>query len=241
MLRDGPYKGHVAILFKQSRPFPFLKLPLSIRNIIYKHLLLHPSSQIPMTMTQGSKKTAYTPEYHGTKRCKNVLAILATCQEVSREAAIVAYGQKFHFPGTQIMTAFLLQIGDFIKYLRWIDSDTYNAASARNMWHLLQFAPGLEHISFVHFSSNERPMTAIKVLYDHAERWFKAVGKVEKAKGLEILSFGDEAFHYREKGEKGDVESVVCWGKGERKEFLAGLKAKLEGKQVRKAPGTPSK
>ena len=220
------------MIFKQSLPFPFLKLPLNVRAKVLSYLLKYDGEAVPMTMKQGGARTAYSPVY-----CeKNCAAILATNKQIQKEAAQIFYSQKFHFPGTQVVAAFLLQIGSFKKYLVSIRSDTYNPTSARVMFPLLQGAKSLQLVSFGHVSSNESPKTAIKNIFDDGHRWLLTVERNNPAKGLDILRFDQSAFHVRVKDENGEEKTVVQWGPGEQLEFLKGLRIKLEqAAEARKA------
>jgi len=65
MLREGPYAGHVAIIIKQSVPFPFMKLPIHLRQKVYKYLVKHEDDVVKVVLAQGSKKTAYSQRYKG--------------------------------------------------------------------------------------------------------------------------------------------------------------------------------
>jgi hypothetical protein len=176
-----------------------------------------------MTLTQSSKKIAYSIAY---KR-KHNLAILGASKELRDEVASIMYGQKFHFPGTQVISIFLLQIGQFRKYIVHIHSDTYNASSARTMFHLLPDARALQRLSFSHVTSNEKPKTAVNNLYGDALPWLMVVGQVHPTQALHILKFASAAFHRREKDRNGNV-SVIQWDKGEQLLFWKGLKLKLE-------------
>ncbi|KAF2750759.1 hypothetical protein M011DRAFT_474262 [Sporormia fimetaria CBS 119925] len=223
MLTEGPYAGHVAILLKQSQPFRFLELPPSVRNRIYKILLRPEGGEIPITVTHGSHKFAYSRTFGS----KNKLAILAVSKQVYDEATPIAYGYRFVFTGTQVLNIFLLQIHKrFIKYIGNIQSETYNPASARNVFHTLQEATSLRRLSFKHISSDQSPPTAIKNFYDHANTWLHAVGTAKQPdKGLSILNFGPTAFHRREADEDGETQ-VVQWGQAEWKIFIEGIAAK---------------
>lgn len=222
-IEDGPYAGHVAILFKPSMPFEIMKLPLNVRTQIFSEVVHEPSNELTMTLTQSSKKTAYCPEY----RAKNKLALMLACKQLRDETAPIVYGHNFHFPGTQVITHFLLQIGQFRKYLVSLHSDTYNPVSARTMFHLLPEARGLERLSFSHMSSNQKPKTAINDLFGDAYPWLQVVGGGNPVRALKILKFSAAAYHRREKDEEGNVE-VVQWDHGEQLLFWRGLKARLE-------------
>jgi hypothetical protein len=207
---------------KQSRPFPFMGLPIAIRTKIYNFMLKH-DDDIAITSRQNSRM-AYSPTYRG----KNNLAILATCNQVRAEAAPIVYSQVFHFTGTEVIMNYLLQIRIQNRgYLRSIRSETYNSASAKAMFHLLEESPHIERISFAHVSSNEKPVTAIKNIFNDASQWLLSLDKANPIKGLEILGFDDTAFHLREKSKSGEV-TVTQWGPGEQLDFLKGLKMKLK-------------
>jgi hypothetical protein len=217
MLHEGPYAGHVAILIKQSVPFPFMKLPPVIRQKVYKLLVKH-DDDVNIVLAQGSKKVAYSQQYKGKKN----LAILSTSKEVRDEAAPIVYWQKFSFPGTQVLTTFLLQIGQFSKYIKFLECESYTGTSARTMFHLLTNCPSLERLNFLHVSSNEKPTTACKNFYGDAERWLSMVGKSEPTAGLNILHFSKAAYHMRVKDKEGNAK-VVQWGPGEKLDFVRGL------------------
>ncbi|KAF2468037.1 uncharacterized protein BDR25DRAFT_316191 [Lindgomyces ingoldianus] len=219
---EGPYAGHVAIILKQSVPFPLMKLPVSIRAKIFHHLLVHPEGAITMALKQGGTKTAYAPTYNS----KNRLTILQGCRQIHEEAAPILYGQLFHFPGTQVISSFLLQCGSNRKHLKNIRSDTYNSQSARTMFHLLQEAKDFEKLSFAHVSSNEQPKTAIKNIYNDAHGWLLNLDPKKPTKGLDVMSFDHSAFHWREKDNEGNT-IVKQWGPAEQVEFLKGLRIKL--------------
>ncbi|KAF2277502.1 uncharacterized protein EI97DRAFT_457510 [Westerdykella ornata] len=223
ILTEGEYAGHVAILVKQSLPFPLMRLPISVRTKVLNFMLKHDEEAIRVSLSQGGKKAAYSKEFHG----KNTLAILATCKQIRDEAAPLLYGQTFVFPGTGALTTFLLQIGQFSKYLRHLELETYTGASARTMFHLLEKATSLEILHFQHISSNERPKTAVKNIYNDAYPWLMAVGKECPTKGLEIMHFHEAAFHRRDKNENGEPESIK-WSSAEHETLRRGLRLKLE-------------
>ncbi|ORY01983.1 hypothetical protein BCR34DRAFT_89586 [Clohesyomyces aquaticus] len=223
MLKEGPYAGHVAIIVKQSVPFPFLRLPKKIRARVFRHIVLHPEGAITMALKQGGTKTAYAPSYQS----KNRLAILQVSHQVHDEALPLLYGQLFHFPGTQVISSFLLQLGSNRKHLKNIRSDTYNSQSARTVFHLLTEAASFERLSFAHVSSNEQPKTAIRNIYNDAHGWLLGLDPKNPSKGLNVLSFDHSAFHWREKDEEGNV-IVKQWGPAEQVEFLKGLKTRLD-------------
>jgi hypothetical protein len=207
---------------KQSRPFPFMKLPVAIRAKIYNFILKH-DDDVPITSRQNTRM-AYSPAYRG----RNNLSILATCKQIQAEAAPIIYGQVLHFTGTEVIMNYLLQIRTKNRgYLRSLRSDTYTSASARAMFHLLEDTPNIERISFAHVSSNEKPVTAIRNIFNDASQWLLNLDKTNPTKGLEILGFDDTAFHLREKSKSGEV-TVTQWGPGEQLDFLKGLKMKLK-------------
>jgi hypothetical protein len=223
MLTEGPYAGHVAIIIKQSLPFPLLELPKKIRTKVLNYLLKHDEKAIPMTLKQGGTKAPYSMAYAG----KNNNAILATCKQLRDEAGEIVYNHQFHFPGTQVIASFLLQIGQFRGFLSSLRSDTYNASSARMMFGLLLEAPALQRLSFAHVSSNESPVTASKNIYNDAQAWLLALEKKGPAKALDIIRFDNAAFHVRDKDAKGNV-TVIQWGEAEQIAFLKSLRSKLE-------------
>lgn len=219
MLTDGAYAGHVAIVLKQSAPFPFLELKPAIRAKVYRYLLKHDKDAIGVTLKQGITKTPYSPGYGG----KNNLAILATSKQISTEAATILYSQKFHFAGTQVVASFLLHIGQFRRYLVKIRLDSYNSNSAKIMFHLLQDAKCLKILSFAHISSDNVPKTAVRNMFADTKVWLLGVDKEDPTKGLDTLFFDPSAFHMREKDEDGKI-TVVQWGETERREFFKGLR-----------------
>lgn len=200
-----------------------MKLPLNARQKVYKYLIKHDEDIVKIVLSQGTKKAAYSQQYKG----KRNLAILGVSKEVRDEAAPVAYEQKFSFPGTQVLTTFLLQIGQFARYIEHLESESYTGTSARTMFHLLTSnCPNLKRLSFLHVSSNERPMTACNNLYGDAAIWLTAVGKTDPYTGLNILHFGKSSYHMRVKEKDEDFSKVVQWGPGEKTEFVNGLKHK---------------
>lgn len=225
MLNEGPYAGHVAIIVKQSSPFPFLKLPPNIRAKVYGYLLreVRKDKDAVDVRIKQFKKTAYSPDYLGNK---NNFAIMATCKEILAEAAPIAYAQPFRFPGTQVVTTFMLQTEMFRKYLVDIRSDSYHSNTGRSMFLLLRNCPSLKKLTFAHISSNEAPKTAIKNMHNDAGPFLKNVDRKDPAKGLEILQFERSAFHYRRKTEEGNKD-VVQWDQVDFDEFMKGLRAQL--------------
>ncbi|KAF2786629.1 hypothetical protein K505DRAFT_259478 [Melanomma pulvis-pyrius CBS 109.77] len=222
ILEEGPYAGNVAIILKQGRAFPVMRLPIAIRTKILHFMLVHDDA-ISIALRQNTRH-AYSPNYKG----KNNLAILSTCKQLQGEATPIVYNQMFHFTGTEVIANFLLQIRMQNRaHLRSLRSNTYNSASAKTMFHLLEDAPQIQHISFAHVSSNEKPMTATKNIFNDASQWLLTLDKQNPTKGLDILSFDDTAFHMREKDEEGNV-MVTQWGPGEQIDFLKGFKLKLK-------------
>jgi hypothetical protein len=219
MLHEGPYAGHVAIIIKQSVPFPFMQLPKDIRKKVYSFLMKHDDDHVRIVLAQGNKKVAYSQLYKGKKN----LAMLATCKKIRDEAAPIVYGQKFTFSGTQVITTWMLQIGQFGKFLKQLECDSYTGTSARLLFHMLVTnAPNVERLSFLHVSSNERPGTASK--NGDAQPWLDVVNKTDPGAGLRILHFSNTAFHMRVKQKDGSV-NVVQWGPGEKRDFVRGLQA----------------
>lgn len=213
----------MAIIIKQSLPFPLMKLPQEVRAKILKNLLKHDEDTVAMALKHSGTKSAYSPVYSG----KNNLAIIGTCKQICGESAAIVYTQYFHFPGTQVISSFLLQIGQFRQFLVKLRSDTYNSTSARTMFHLLQEARMLQLLRFTHISSNESPKTAVRNIYNDGNSWLLSLDKNNPTKGLDILEFEVSAFHMREKDKNGNV-NVVQWGHGEQLEFLKGLRLKLQ-------------
>ncbi|KAF2204493.1 hypothetical protein GQ43DRAFT_437917, partial [Delitschia confertaspora ATCC 74209] len=176
-----------------------------------------------MQMKQGGNRIAYAPDY----QAKNRLSILRTCKEVCKETLPIVYSQMFHFPGTQVISSFLLQIGECRKHLQFLRSDAYNGQSARTMFHLLQDAKNLKKISFAHASSNEQPKTAIKNIYNDAHVWMLGLNREDPYHDIKLLCFDNAAFHMCERDEEGNVV-VTQWGPPEQILFLKGLKQKLD-------------
>jgi hypothetical protein len=209
---------------KQSKPFPFMELPVHVRAQIISYLVYDPTGIVRMALKQGGTKGAFAPKY----TTKNRLSILRVNREIHDEAVPILYGQCFHFPGCQVLANFMLQIGGYRQHLMYIRSDTYNAQSARTVFHLLQECKQIKTVSFAHFSSNEQPKTAIKNLYNDAHVWLLGIDKYNPIAGMEILHFDDHAFHMRERNEDGKGYNVVAWSANDRVLFLKGLKLKLE-------------
>jgi len=223
LLREGEHAGHVAVLLRQSKPFPYMKLPPHIRAKIISEVVTDESGEIKMVLRQGGNKIAFAPEF--SKR--NRLALLRTCKDVYSEALPILYAQQFHFPGTQVIASFLLQIGANRRFIKFIRSDTYNSQSARTVFHLLQEATDFKRISFAHVSSNEQPKTAIKNIFNDTQTWLLGVDPHNPYAGIDILCFDHAAFHMREKDEHGQTR-VIQWGPSEQIMFIKGLQMKID-------------
>ena len=72
-----------------NAPFPFLKLPLSVRALVYRYVLLPPNNQIH----------PFIKSWHNISS-RNVVALLSTCRFICQEAEDVLYGEAiFTVPG----------------------------------------------------------------------------------------------------------------------------------------------
>ncbi|KAF2662954.1 hypothetical protein K491DRAFT_672782 [Lophiostoma macrostomum CBS 122681] len=223
MLKEGPYKDHVAVVLKQSRPFPILDLPKEIRPRIFNYLLKDENQTIPITLKHGGTRTAYAPNYHDP----NNLAILSTCKVIHEEVAPIAYGHKFQFAGTQVAATFLLQIGQFRRFIKSLEMDTYNGATASTIFRLLPDCPEIAYVKFNHISSNESPGTATKNMFNHARSWLCVPDKANPTKRLDILKFDGAAFHKRVRQADGGL-AVVQWSDRDKVDFQRALRDKLE-------------
>ena len=119
----------MAILIKQSRPFPLLGLPPAVRKTILAYVLKpepEDSSPIKIICKQAGTRAPYAPSYHA----KNKLAIALANKELHEEATPIIFENAFNFPKTQVLTAWLTMIGRNVKYLRKLSCETYEGFSA---------------------------------------------------------------------------------------------------------------
>lgn len=221
MITEGDYAGHGAILFKQSLPFPLMRLTSEIRAHIFRYVLRAENGEVKVTLKQGGSKSAYAPDYAGKHR----LSLLQIDSEVRKEALPIVFEQRFFFPGTQALSSFLLQIGGSRIYIQHLRCDTYNPQTARTVFHLLQDCKNLKKFSFKHVSSNEQPKTAVKNMFNDAQGFLLNHDKEDPIGGLSKLSFDPGAFHMRTKNDDGSY-SVIQWGPKEQHMFAVNLKEK---------------
>jgi hypothetical protein len=200
---------------------------------------------------RGSTRTVWSPSYHSP----NALALLRTCKQIRNESTPIIYAQAFSFPGTQVACEFLLKISRNRSLVRILRCDAYTSLTARTMFQLLPEARNLQKLSFTHVSSSETPRKAVNNIWNDAGAWLMAIEVGNPTKGLEVLEFGEKAFHMREKDKKSGGYKVTCWGPNEQVsrmcvrdecvcadklgqlEFLKGLRAKMVAgpKRLKKA------
>jgi hypothetical protein len=215
----GPYSCFAAPIIRQEDPFRFLDLPVHIRAKVYNFALKNSSSiSIVIVMKPGSRKVK-SPNYFGPY----LLALLRTCKQIHIEATTIVYQHEFVFPGTQVAREFLLAIRRNRSLLYSLRSEAYTSTSARPFFQLLTEARQLERSSFAHVSSNTTPKRAVRDIWRDAGRWLRGIDGDDPEKGLDVLTFDDQAFHIREKVKKTGGFRVTCWGPNEQVCSLLGL------------------
>lgn len=95
-------------LLKAKKPFPFFKLPIEIRNIVYEKVFSTPLDDRTITPDPTYSRRHYNKACRAWGRkvidrtVNNGLALLQSCQQAHEEAAAVLYGQNtFYFDDFQ--------------------------------------------------------------------------------------------------------------------------------------------
>ncbi|OCK78665.1 hypothetical protein K432DRAFT_457306 [Lepidopterella palustris CBS 459.81] len=231
LLDDGEYKGHVALIIKQSYPFPFMKLNASIRARIYRYLLEAEENTIRIKTKATGHKLPYAPGYTSAHK----LAIVTASKEVRKEALPILYNQKFCFDNTTGLQLFLLVIGECRLFVKNLSIDAYVSSTARTAFYLLGDCKNLNRIFFKHVSSNQQPKTAIKDFWNDAQPWLMQASQDNKEDPmavLKLMAFDPAAYHMRSKDLNTGETVVKMWGRQEHLVFLKGLKSKLLGQRV---------
>lgn len=91
MLEEGPYAGHQAILIKPAKSFPFTKLPLSVRNHVYR-LVLAPDGDIEGKISiNGNLGRVQAKEY--SNKDKERLSLFRVNKEVCNLPIRLSFNQ----------------------------------------------------------------------------------------------------------------------------------------------------
>ena len=225
---EGELAGYQAVILRPAKPFPFLKLSKEIRKRIYD-LYFAPkgvlNSDITVEAKRASNKELYAKQY--AEGSKDRVALLAINKEVYEEAIPVLYDHTFKLESSVTLLDFMGQLpnsarGRFNK----ISIKTYVKTQGRTAMHFLADWANITHLyidSGVVLEGD--PAKAAKTFYIDAYKFLEAMGarKGDKAAGLDVLSFGKQAFTYKD-----DKKTSRPYSNDMLADFRKHLKAKLK-------------
>ncbi|KAF2157922.1 hypothetical protein K461DRAFT_274165 [Myriangium duriaei CBS 260.36] len=118
VIEHGPYKGRFAFFIDPvplpNNIFPFLKLPVELRMMIYEYVLHHPK----IIYIRNGSRAASCPVEHGIKGVN--LSLLAVSKQIRAETAPLFFSaNQFVFYSTTTAVEFLRLVGqDNVRWLR---------------------------------------------------------------------------------------------------------------------------
>ena len=230
MITEGPYEGQQAILLRPAKPFPFLKLPKECRTRICtfyfapKGIVNNP---IPLEARRTiANRGMYARTYADGSKYR--VALLATNKEIYEEAAPIFYHHTINLESTSTLNDFLAQVPTAVRpRFTHFCIKAYVKTTSRNAMNLLAESPNIKRLHIESSVSSEKDAgKAAKMFYADSYKFLEAVGaaKNDKKAGVDVLSFGKQAFTHKE----GEKKLVRPWDDELVEKFKADLKAKLK-------------
>lgn len=227
MFTEGEFEGYQAVLLRPAKAFPFLKLPDVVRNRIY-HLYFAPKGVLNAEIVlegRRANKEVFAKLY--AEGSKDRVALMAVTKDIYKETAPIFYNHTIKLESTATFVDFFSPLPDTVRprvtkisINAWVKTQSRNA-----MHHLAQF----ENLTHLHINSGifaeGDPAKAAKHFYGESYKFLEAVGarKGNKQAGLDIISFGKQAFTYKD-----DKKAARPWSEEMVKDFRKNVKAKLK-------------
>ena len=192
-ITEGKYAGYSAILIKPASAFPYMKLPMEIRDRIQKMLLLPQEPlQIKAKSGSGTRQAVTAANYSA----KNRLALLRVNKQIRQETFRLVYGDiQFSADTTTTFTKFLICIGSEARSaLTNVSITNYMKKDIHMLFILL---PDCKHLGRLHlnnFHTAGNPGKVARAFLLDAGSWISArVSLVGKDKALKPLHFAPRA------------------------------------------------
>ena len=227
-MTEGEWEGYEAIILKPAKPFPFMKLPKEARASIYAYYFAPSRVTDNKIVLEGkrSNKDIYAKQY--SEGSKYRVGLLTINKEVYEEAIPIFYNHVLRFDSTTTLLDFLGQLPNTVRpRITKVSIKSFVKTAARNAMHFLAESPGLAMLEIESgVFAGDDPTKAAKEFYDAAYKFLEAVGgrKGNKTAGVDVLSFGKEAFLHK----AGEDKKKRAWDEEDVEEFKTALKAKLK-------------
>ncbi|KAI9710134.1 MAG: hypothetical protein M1820_002936 [Bogoriella megaspora] len=223
---DGPYAGCTAVLLQPPNPFPFMKLPLELRDRIYKMLLL-PDGQ---SLTINAKSNQRQPVTASGYSSKNRLALLAVDKQIRTECFSIVYGRtSFVADSSATLIKFLVMLNVNTRlHITDLTIKNYVKRDINTLFLLLADFKNLDRLHINHYPVNGGPVKVARAFHTDTFSWLGARASAAKAENwgdeeaykkqvLKPLSFGNKCFNSGEEP----------YTKAEMAMFLEELKKKI--------------
>lgn len=229
MLNEGEFDGYQAILLRPAKAFPFLKLPREVQVRTYGFYFAAQGVVGKEIVLEG-KRTTTTKEVFAKSYAdgsKDRVALLAVDREIYKEAVQVLYGHTIKLESTTVLLDFMGQLqGSARARITDLSIKMFVKTTSRNALHFLAEAAQIKRLHIDSGICNEGdPIKAAKAFFTDAYKFLEAAGaaKGDKAAGVDVLSFGKQAFKYKD-----DSGTLKPWANGLVDEFKDNLRAKLK-------------
>ncbi|KAK5172013.1 uncharacterized protein LTR77_003650 [Saxophila tyrrhenica] len=224
---EGEFEGHQAIILKPAKAFEFARLPEEVRKRVYKFYFAASGIVGKEIVLEGRRpdKDIYAKSY--AEGSKSRVALLAVNKAIYEEAAPILYETALRLESTTTLVDFISQSEESLKSkLNNIEIKNFVKTQSRNALNNLSNCPNITRLHIdTGVSGDGEPVKAAKTFWLDASKFLEAASARmgEKGAGVEVLSFGRQAFTSKEG--KGTAQP---WPEEMRKEFIEELKGKMK-------------
>lgn len=224
---EGEFAGQQAIIIKPAKAFPFMRLPAEVRVRIYTYYLAPGGicNKSVVLESRRSNRDVWAKSY--SESSKNRVGLLTVNKTIHEEANPILYAHGLKFESTNTLVDFILGAPDSMKpLLREIEIKSFVKTQARNCLNALAACENLTkfHID-AGVSSDSDVGKAARSFWGEASKFLEAMSakRGEKGSGVEVLSFGRQAFTT-----KNDKNALTPWSDSMRDAFVEALRAKMK-------------